>query len=202
MLNYFDEARLSAADILNTMPAAKIGLLYANDDAGRDFAAGLKAGLGDKATQIVNELKYETTAPTVDSQVATLAASGADAFAFYATPKFAAQILRKKHVLGWKAKTYIAMSASSIAAVLMPAGLETAQGLISGVCMKDADDPKWTSDPGFSVFCLDGQTFSGRDPVRQSVCQRLHQRSNPGQAPGKMRQRSQPQQHHGTGTPS
>jgi branched-chain amino acid transport system substrate-binding protein len=152
MLNYFDEARLSAVNVLNTMPAAKIGLLYANDDAGRDYAAGLKAGLGDKAKQIVSELKYETTDPTVDSEVAKLAASGADVFLFYATPKFAAQILRKKHVLGWKAKTYVAATASSIAAVLMPAGLETAQGLISGVYLKDADDPRWTNDPGFREY--------------------------------------------------
>lgn len=149
--NYFDEARIYAADILKTTPNAKIAILYANDDAGRDYAAGFKAGLGSKTSQIVSELKYESSDPTVDSQVVALAATGADVFFYQATPKFSAQILRKRHLLGWNAKTYVAVTGSSLAA-LVPAGLETAQGIISGAYIKDPDDPRWANDPGYKEY--------------------------------------------------
>jgi branched-chain amino acid transport system substrate-binding protein len=149
--NYFDEARIYAADILETTPNAKIAILYANDDAGRDYAAGFKAGLGSMTSQIVSELKYESSDPTVDSQVVALTATGADVFFYQATPKFSAQILRKKHLLGWNAKTYVAVTGSSLAA-LVPAGLETAQGIISGAYIKDPDDPRWANDPGYKEY--------------------------------------------------
>jgi branched-chain amino acid transport system substrate-binding protein len=149
--NYFDEARIYAADILKTTPNAKIAILYANDDAGRDYAAGFKAGLGSQTSQIVSELKYESSDPTVDSQVVALAATGADVFFYQATPKFSAQILRKKHLLGWNAKTYVAVTGSSLTA-LVPAGLETAQGIISGAYIKDPDDPRWANDPGYNEY--------------------------------------------------
>ena len=149
--NYFDEARIYAADILKTTPNAKIAIFYANDDAGRDYAAGFKAGLGSKTNQIVSELKYESSDPTVDSQVVALAASGADVFFYQATPKFSAQILRKKHLLGWNAKTYVAVTGSGLAA-LVPAGFETAQGIIAGAYIKDPDDPRWANDPGYKEY--------------------------------------------------
>jgi branched-chain amino acid transport system substrate-binding protein len=149
--NYFDEARIYAADILKTTPNAKIAILYANDDAGRDYAAGFKAGLGANTSQIVSELKYESSDPTVDSQVVALAASGADVFFYQATPKFSAQILRRKHLLGWNAKTYVAVTGSGLAA-LVPAGLETAQGIISGAYIKDPEDPRWANDPGYKEY--------------------------------------------------
>jgi branched-chain amino acid transport system substrate-binding protein len=149
--NYFDEARIYAADILKTTPNAKIAILYANDDAGRDYAAGFKAGLGANTSQIVSELKYESSDPTVDSQVVALAASGADVFFYQATPKFSAQILRRKHLLGWNAKTYVAVTGSGLAA-LEPAGLETAQGIISGAYIKDPEDPRWANDPGYKEY--------------------------------------------------
>jgi branched-chain amino acid transport system substrate-binding protein len=149
--NYFDEARIYAADILKTTPTAKIAILYANDDAGRDYAAGFKAGLGAKTSQIVSEMRYESTDPTVDSQVVALAASGADVFFYQATPKFSAQILRKKHLLGWNAKTYVAVTGSGLAA-LVPAGLETAQGITSGAYIKDPEDPRWANDAGYKEY--------------------------------------------------
>jgi branched-chain amino acid transport system substrate-binding protein len=181
--NYFDEARIYAADILKTTPNAKIAILYANDDAGRDYAAGFKAGLGANTSQIVSELKYESSDPTVDSQVVALAASGADVFFYQATPKFSAQILRRKHLLGWNAKTYVAVTGSGLAA-LVPAGLETAQGIISGAYIKDPEDPRWANDPGYKEYArLDGQIFSGREQVGQSLYQRLQQRAGHDQGP-------------------
>jgi branched-chain amino acid transport system substrate-binding protein len=149
---YSDEAKLYAADLLKNTPNARIAILYSNDDAGRDYSAAFKAGLGAKTSQIVSELKYESTDPTVDSQVVALAASRADVFFYQATPKFSAQILRRKHLLGWNAKTYVAATGSSLGSALMPAGLEAAQGVISAAYLKDPDDPRWTNDPGYKEY--------------------------------------------------
>ncbi len=152
ILNGRDEAAIYAADVMENVPGAKIALLAPNDDSGRDYVNGFKARLGDRAKQIVAELKYETSDPTVDSQIVSLAASGADVFFYHATPKFSAQILRKKQELNWRPRTYVSVPAASLASVLIPAGLETAQGLISSAYEKDVDDPEWASDPGMKAY--------------------------------------------------
>jgi branched-chain amino acid transport system substrate-binding protein len=151
LASYFDEAKMYALDILKNTPNAKIAVLYANDDSGKDFAAGFKAGLGDKTNLIISELKYETSDPTVDSQIVTLAASGADVFFFQATPKFGAQTFRKKFALGWKAKTYVASLASNTQQVMKPAGFDTVQGVISGVYFKE-ENSRWANDPGYKEY--------------------------------------------------
>ncbi|MCC2106508.1 MAG: ABC transporter substrate-binding protein [Hyphomicrobiales bacterium] len=144
--NYFDEAATYARRIMQNQPGQKIGLMYAKDDSGRDYAEGFKTTLGDKANLIAAEVTYETSEPTVDSQLARLKASGATVFFFHATPKFGALIIRGIHEMGWKPVTYVASTASSVAGVLEPAGLERAQGLISTAYLKDAGDPQWDND--------------------------------------------------------
>ena len=127
--SYQTEARIYAKHILATKPSAKIGVLYQNDDFGKDYLIGLKDGLGaDHAGMIVKEASYETSEPTVDSQVVTLQGSGADVFLIVATPKFAAQAIRKSYDLGWNAVRYITNVSVSIATILKPAGLEKSKG--------------------------------------------------------------------------
>jgi branched-chain amino acid transport system substrate-binding protein len=155
--NYQTEARIYGKHILSTKADAKIGVLYQNDGFGKDYLIGLKDGLGaDHAGMVVKEVSYETSEPTVDSQVVTLQGSGADVFIIAATPKFAAQAIRKSADLGWNAVRYLSNVSPSIATVLKPAGLEKSKGLITAYYGKDPTDARWKDDPGmkgWQDFC-------------------------------------------------
>jgi branched-chain amino acid transport system substrate-binding protein len=141
--NYQTEAHIYGKDILKTKPDGKIAVLYQNDGFGKDYLIGLKAELGDHAGMIVKEASYETSEPTVDSQVVTLQGSGADIFIIGATPKFAAQAIRKSSDLGWDATRYLSNVSPSIATVLKPAGLEKSKGVITAYYGKDPTDARW-----------------------------------------------------------
>ncbi|MBV8107851.1 MAG: ABC transporter substrate-binding protein [Hyphomicrobiales bacterium] len=155
--NYQTEAHIYAKHILATKPDAKIGVLYQNDSFGKDYLIGMKDALGaEHAGMIVKEASYETSEPTVDSQVVTLQGSGADVFLIVATPKFAAQAIRKSFDLGWNAVRYVTIVSASIATVLKPAGLEKSKGLITATFGKDPTDPRWKDDGGmkeWAAFC-------------------------------------------------
>ncbi len=151
--NYQTEGRIYAAHILKNSPNAKIGVLYQNDDSGKDYVKGFEDGLGDKAkTMIVSKLTYEVTDPTIDSQIVALKGSGADVFFNNGTPKFAAQAIRKAAELGWKPVQYLSNVAASVGAVLQPAGLENSVGIISTQYLKDPTDAEWLNDPAFQEW--------------------------------------------------
>jgi len=146
--NYQTEARIYAKHILQTKPDVKIGVLYQNDDYGKDYLKGLRDGLGDKAAKmIVAEVSYEVSDPTVDSQIVQLQASGANVFFNVGTPKFAAQAIRKAYDIGWKPVQYLNNVSTSIGAVLTPAGLEKSVGIITTAYLKDYSDAQWANDP-------------------------------------------------------
>ncbi len=133
--------------LLKNRPDAKIGVLYQNDDFGKDYVKALRDHLGDKAQRmIVAEASYESTDPSVDSQIATLKGSGADTFFSFTSPKFSAQALRKAYDIGWKPLYFIPYSATSVSAVLQPAGLQKSAGVISSAYVKDPTDPQWKAD--------------------------------------------------------
>jgi branched-chain amino acid transport system substrate-binding protein len=151
--NYQTEAHIFAKHILATRPDAKIGVLYQNDSYGKGYLIGLRDGLGvDHTGMVVKEASYEVTDPTVDSQVVTLQGSGADTLIIAATPKAAAQTIRKVYDIGWRAARYLSTPANSIATVLKPAGLDKSTGLITGVVAKDPTDARWKDDPGFKEY--------------------------------------------------
>ena len=151
--NYQSEARIYAKYILTNYPDAKIGILYQNDDLGRDYIIGLKAGLGDKAAKmIVGEASYELTDPTVDSQIIQLKSLGADLLYDASTPKFAAQAIRKVADMGWKPVHILDINASPVSATLKPAGLEISKGIISTNYGKDPADPQWKGDAGLKAY--------------------------------------------------
>ena len=151
--NYQSESRIYAKYILENHPNGKIGILYQNDDYGKDYVKGFKDGLGDKAkTMIVSELPYETTDPTVDSQIVNLKASGADIFFNVTTPKFAAQAIKKAAEIGWKPVHVLNKVSNSVGAVLKPAGVENSDGILTTGYLKDQTDPQWKDDAGFKEW--------------------------------------------------
>ena len=146
---YQAEGKIYAAHLLETKPNAKVAILYQNDDYGKDYLKGFEDGLGDKAkTMVVSKLTYEVTDPTVDSQLLTLKASGADAFFNITTPKFAAMVIKKSAEIGWKPQHYLNNVSASVSAVMAPAGLENGIGILSSQYIKDPTDPQWVNDPG------------------------------------------------------
>jgi branched-chain amino acid transport system substrate-binding protein len=151
--NYQTEAHIYAKYLLADKPDAKIGILYQNDDYGKDYVIGLKDGLGDKAkTMIVKEESYETSDPTIDSQIVSLQASGADTFLNATTPKFAAQAIRKSYDIGWKPLHFLNNVSISVSSVLTPAGLEKSAGVITADYRKDPTDPRWKDDAGYKQW--------------------------------------------------
>jgi ABC-type branched-subunit amino acid transport system substrate-binding protein len=152
-LSYQNEAQIYAKYILDTKRDAKIAVLYQNDDYGKDYLKGLKDGLGDKAAKlIVAEASYEVTDTTIDSQIVSLQASGADTFVNITTPKFAAQAIRKVHDIGWKPLHIINNVSASVGSVLTPAGLDKSIGLITAWFYKDPVDPQWKNDPAMKEY--------------------------------------------------
>jgi branched-chain amino acid transport system substrate-binding protein len=168
--SYQAEAKLYAVDVLKNHPNAKIAVLYQNDDYGKDYLKGFVDGLGDKAmSMIVAQATYEVTDPTVDSQIVTLRGSGADTFFNITTPKFAAQAIRKVADIGWKPVHYLNQVSASVGSVLIPAGLDKSQGLISMRYIKDPTDPRWTSDATMKeYFDFMKKYYTDGDPIDAS----------------------------------
>ena len=147
--NYQTEGKIYAAHILETKPNAKIGVLYQNEDYGKDYLKGFEDGLGDKAkTMIVSKVSYEVTDPNVDSQMLSLKGAGADTFFNITTPKFAAQAIKKAAEIGWKPTHYLNNVSASVGSVLTPAGLDNSVGIITTQYGKDPTDPQWANDKG------------------------------------------------------
>ena len=151
--NYQSEGVIYAKYLMKEKPNGKIGILFQNDDFGKDVLKGLKDGLGAKgASMIIAEEPYETSVPTVDSQIVALKSKGADIFVSITTPKFGAQSIKKVAELGWKPLFILNNVASSTGSVIKPTGFENAQGVISATYGKDPTDPQWKDDPGVKNF--------------------------------------------------
>jgi branched-chain amino acid transport system substrate-binding protein len=149
--NYQSEGRVFAKYLLDNHPKGKIAILYQNDDYGKDYVKGLKDGLGGKM-QVVAELPYEPADPTIDSQIINLKASGADVFFNVATPKFAAQAIKKMAEIDWKPVHLLNSVSASIGAVLKPAGLDNSIGILTTHYPKDPTDPQYKDDPGYKKW--------------------------------------------------
>jgi branched-chain amino acid transport system substrate-binding protein len=150
--SYQSEAHIYAKYILDEKPGGKIGVLYQNDDFGKDYLKGLKDGLGAKASMIVGEESYETSEPSIDDHVVRLKAAGADVFISITTPKFAAQAIKKLAEFDWHPLHILASVSASVGAVMQPAGFENSQGILSAAYLKDGADPQWDSDDGMKKF--------------------------------------------------
>jgi branched-chain amino acid transport system substrate-binding protein len=151
--NYQTEATIFGKHIAANHPDAKIGVIFQNDAFGKDYLIGMKVGLGaDRLGMIVKEASYETSEPTVDSQIVSLQGAGADLLVIAATPKFAAQAIRKTFDIGWTPIRYMTDVSQSIASVMKPAGVEKSKGVITAVYGKDPTDARWKDDAGFKEY--------------------------------------------------
>ena len=169
--SYQSETQIYAKYILKEKPNAKIAVLYQNDDYGKDYLKGLKDGLGAKASQmIIAEESFETTEPTIDNHIVKLKSSGADVFIDIATPKFAAQAIKKVAEIDWKPLHFLNNVSASVGSVIKPAGFQNAQDIISAAYMKDASDPQWDNDPGMKEFyAFMAKDFPEGDKLDQST---------------------------------
>ena len=150
---YQIEGRIFAKYLLDTKPDARIGILYQDDDYGKDYVKGLKDGLGAKAAKmIVGEQSYEVSDTTVESQIISLQASAADVFYDVTTPKFAAQAISKAHDIGWKPLHFLNSVSASVSAVLKPAGFDKSEGIVTAEYLKDPTDPQWQNDPAYKEW--------------------------------------------------
>jgi ABC-type branched-subunit amino acid transport system substrate-binding protein len=181
--NYQSEGHVYAAYILEHQPGGKIGVLYQNDDFGKDYLKGLKDGLGAKAkSMIVVEAPYETTDPTVDSQIISMKSAGADVFVNTGIPKFAAQAIRKAAEIDWKPLHVLSSVGASVGATLKPAGLQNAKDIISDAYIKDPTGPTWKDDPGsrdwvafMDKYYPEGDKTDGGNVVGPCFCQTMVQ---------------------------
>jgi len=189
--NYQTEGRIYANYILKNVPDAKIGILYQNDDYGKDYRKGLHDGLGEAAAKkmIVMEQTYEVTDPTIDSQIVNLKNSGANVFFNVTIPKFTVQAIKKARDIGWKQRHLMNNVASSLETTLKPAGLEASKGLITALYMKEITDPQWKNDKGYLDWvawmkkyypegALDDQANAYAYSVAQTLVQVLKQCGN------------------------
>jgi branched-chain amino acid transport system substrate-binding protein len=150
---YRAEGEVYARYILENQPNGKIGILYQNDDMGKDYLAGIHKGLGDKAKQmIVMEAPYDTSTPTVDSEIVRIKAANPDIFINVTTPKFAAQAIRKIGELGWHPTQFLVNVSAIVGSVLKPAGLDNSKGIISAGYLKDPTDPEWNDYPDMKAW--------------------------------------------------
>src|SRR6201746_2479108 len=181
--SYQSETQIYAKYLLKEKPDAKIGVLYQNDDYGKDYLKGLKDGLGAKAaSMIIAEESFETTEPTIDNHVVKLKASGANVFIDIATPKFAAQAIKKVAEIDWKPLHFLNNVSASVGSVIKPAGYDNSQGIISAAYLKDVSDPQWDNDPGMKEFLAflakdfpEGNKLDGSVIVGYGVTQTLVQ---------------------------
>ncbi len=150
--SYRTEAQIYAKHLLENLPNAKLGLLYQNDDFGKDYIAGVRDVLGARYDSMVQAVSYEVTDATIDSQVVSLHAAGCTALLSASTPKFAAQTIRKVFDIGWRPLHYLTNVSLSIGSVMQPAGPEKGVGIITSAYLKDNTDPAWENDPGMNQW--------------------------------------------------
>jgi len=165
--DYDSEARIYAKYVLRERPDARIGVLYQNDDSGRDYLNGFRAELGEEraSKMLVSVQSYQATDATVTSQIMALKASGADVLFTHATPKFGAQAIRTVHEIGWKPLHIVSTNTNTIAGTLAPAGLERSQGLVSAFILKDPGSPVWADHADFKQYMAFMQKHApGLDP--------------------------------------
>ena len=168
--NYQSEGRIYASYIQKEKPNAKIGVLYQNDDFGKDYLKGVKDGLGDKKSLVVVEASYETTDATVELQIVEMKGAGCEVIVNTAIPKFAAQAIRKAAEMEWKPLHVLSSIGNSVVATLKPAGLDRSVGIVSDFYLKDPTDPQWKDDAGYKWWLgfMDNITRTAIRPTRST----------------------------------
>ncbi|MGY2932488.1 branched-chain amino acid transport system substrate-binding protein [Bradyrhizobium sp. GM6.1] len=199
--SYQSEAQIYAKWLLKEKPDAKIAILYQNDDFGKDYLKGTKDGLGAKgASMIIMEESYEVSEPSIDGHIVKIKAANPDVLLIYATPKFAAQTIKKTAELSWKPLQILTNVSISVGSVMKPAGFEASQGVLSAAYAKRLHGPAVGQRPRHEeVERVRRQVHAGCRQVRHQHGLRLRRGVDAGQGPGDVRRRSDPGQHHEAG---
>lgn len=150
--SYRVEAQIFARYALKEKPDGRIGILYQNDDFGKDYLTGFRDVLGDRFDKMVTLVSYEVTDATIDSQAISLQEAKVDVVMSASTPKFAAQFIRKLSSMNWKPLHLLSNVSTSVGAVIEPAGVDKAIGIVSNTYYKDPSDPRWKNDPGIAQW--------------------------------------------------
>jgi branched-chain amino acid transport system substrate-binding protein len=153
--NYRAEGTIYGRYVAKKTPRARVGVLYQNDDYGKDLVAGLRNGLGRKAKLIVSKQSYDVSDPDVQSQIAKLKSAKVNSLMLFATPKFAIQAYFYAHKLGWKPKVFVnaVSSASNVMGIASNASSKRqVEGSIAIVFLKDPTDPHWRTDRGIKLY--------------------------------------------------
>ncbi len=171
MPSYIAEGRLYGRNIAQTLPKAKVAVLYQNDDFGKDLLKGLKSALAEKGgASVVAEASYELSDPTVDSQIIRLQASGADVFVNFSSARAAAQAIRKVYDIGWRpTQQYLSYVAAYVKATLEPAGLDKSKGILAMAFFKDPVQPRWAQDPGTKDFLAFMKKYAPQEDVSNAM---------------------------------
>lgn len=156
---YRTEAAIFAEYLKKEKPNAKVAILYQNDDAGKDYLKGFEEAAKGSGLEIAAKQSYQVTDPSVDSQMANLAASEADVLLSLSVPKFTAQAIRKKHDLGWDPLHMVASVGSSIEAALKPAGLDASEGMVTASFMKDPSSSQWKNTPEIKEYVTAAEKY-------------------------------------------
>ena len=198
--SYQSEARIYAKYLMKEKPDARIGVLYQNDDFGKDYLKGLKDGLGAKASMIAAEESYETSEPTIENHIVKLKAAGVDVFISITTPKFAAQAIKRIAELDWKPLHIVSSVSASVGGVIKPAGFENAQGILSAAYAKDGSDPAVGQRSRHEeILRLPREILSGRQQDQQLGGLRLWRGADAGEGAGDVRRQSHPRERHEAG---
>ena len=179
--SYPTESRIYAAYIKEHVKDARIAVLYQNDDYGKDYYHAFRDAFGEDADKLIVAAEpYETTDPTVDSQIVKLAASKANVFFNVTIPKFASQAIRKAYDIGWKPMHFLNNVSSSVGSVLKPAGLEKSVGIITALYIKDPTDPQFVNDADYKEwdawmdkYYPDGDKTNSFNAYAYAVCNTL-----------------------------
>ena len=165
--NYRAEGTIYGRYVAKTTPKARIGVLYQNDDYGKDLLAGLRNGLGKKAGLIKSRQSYDVTDSDVQSQIAKLKSARVNTLMVFATPLFAIQSYVYAHKFGWRPKVYVnavSSAANVIGIAAAGAGKKQTEGSISIVFLKDPTDAHWKKDPGVKLYRSIMKRYKGGNP--------------------------------------
>ena len=152
MIAYHTEGAIYAKHFKATVPQGKMTVLMQNDDFGKDYLGGLLSGFGSKQDDLVLKVTYETSDPTIDSQVIAMQRTRAEGVFLGGTGKFVSLALKKIHELGWRPQIYLPIGSASVGGILKPAGFDAAKGVITAANAKSPGDPAWDQDVGMRGY--------------------------------------------------
>jgi len=166
--NYRAEGTIYGRYVAKTTPNARIGVLYQNDDYGKDLLAGLRNGLGKKGKLIVSTQGYNVDDANDQSQIAKLKSAKANTLMLFSTPKFTISAYAYARQLGWSPKVYVnaVSSASNVMAIAtLGTNKKQTEGTISIGFLKDPTDPRWKNDRGIKLYRTIMKRFKGTNPT-------------------------------------